>query len=193
MKDPIDVLEVRLASGDGHCLYVHASAIWLAFPGGGALPTKVYLTHEMETVFPPQQLSADTPAEDMTLALFRGMLMREIGTTLDVVADVAEIADAAGLTLLTARGPANPFTIGVSRFVITGVAPAFDTESGELQGSNVFLRRICMETNGRTLPVRETPEEVLAKLGWAADRAIGRRDSVLISRPNRIITPDQLQ
>ncbi len=188
MKDPIDVLEVRLASGDGHCLYVHPSAIWLAFPGGGTLPTKVYLSHEMETVFPPQQLQPETPAEDMTLALFRHMLMGEIGTVLDVVADVAEIADAADLTLLTARGPASPFTIGVSRHVVTGIAPAFDKDSGDLQGTNVFIRRICMETNGRTLPVRETPEEVLAKLGWAAERAIGRRDGVLMTRPSKIIT-----
>lgn len=183
----IKALEIRLATGEGHCLYVRPTQIWLAFPSG-ASTTKVYLKHQLEAPFPPQQLMPDTPEADLTLALFRGMLMREIGSVVDVTADVEEIAKAADLTILAARGPATPFTIAVDRHVIVSVSPAFDPQTNELAGSNVFVQKICMETNGRTLPVRETPAEVLTRIGWKAENAVGRQDGVAMTRPNRIIT-----
>lgn len=189
----MDLIEVRLGNDEQHFAYIRPISVWLALPHGKGA-TRLYLTYNMETVYPPQQLSQDTPDSDLLLALFRWRMTEEIGTVLTTPATFAEVMAACpDLVHFTARGGDDEFfPIGLRGDLIDAITPAYDKD-GQSAGGNITMRRVCIETDGRMLPVMETPDEILRRLGWQKPTVtIGRVDRI-ITDERRIITPGNRQ
>lgn len=190
----MDLIEVRLGTNEQHYAYIRPVSVWLAFPEGSGA-SKLYLTFNMETAFPPQQLREDTPGEDLLLGLFRWRMMDEIGAILITPAPIAEVLAACPhLVAFSARASKGtpPFPIGLRPDLINSITPAYEDDN-TLIGSHIALNRTCMETNGPIVPVVETPDAVLRTLGWARPEiTIGRVDRVLTGERN-IIVPGKLQ
>lgn len=189
----MDLIEVRLGNDEQHFAYIRPISVWLALPHGKG-GTRLYLTYTMETTFPPQQLREDTPDSDLLLALFRWRMMDEIGTVLTTPATFAELLGACpDLVHFTARvSETDYFPIALRSDLIDAISPAY-TKDGESAGANITMRRVCMETNGRVLPVMETPDEILRRLGWEKPTVtIGRVDRI-ITDERRIVTPGNKQ
>jgi hypothetical protein len=194
----MDLIEVRLGTDEQHFAYINPISIWLALPEGNGL-TKLYLTFNMETAFPPLQLREDTPDQDLLLALFRWRMTDDIGATLMTPATFGDVMIACEhLVTFTARagvdggGRVRTFPIGVRGDMVNAITPAYN-EAGESVGGHLVMKRVCMETDGRVLPVLETPDAILRALGWDKPTVtIGRTDRILTGA-QRVIVPGKLQ
>lgn len=188
----MDLIEVRLGTNEQHFTYIRPSSVWLAFPEGNGA-TKLYLTFNMETAFPPQALQEDTPDSDLLLGLFRWRLTDDIGSTLITPAGLGEVLAACpDLVMLTIRQDVSSFPIGLRRDMIDAITPAYN-KVGDIVGSHLVVRRVCMEANGRLLPLLETPDAVLRACGWEMPTVtLGRTDRVLTGEP-RLVVPGKFQ
>ena len=183
----MELVEVRLAGHASHFTLIRPSAAWLAIPVGNG-NTKLYLRYPIEPAFPPQRLQPDTPTDDLLLALFRWRFSDEIGSVLETTASTEACADAFNLVRFSAKGEkGESFPLALCASDVNGVTPAYDAND-LVVGSNIFMRYVCMETNGYLIPVREPVDEVLRRCGWEYPTvAIGRSD--VVATPRRIITP----
>jgi len=158
-------IKLHLTTSPGHFVLLKKLSAWFAWPEPRG--TRLYLRHLMEADIKPSMV----PQIDMdqrVLLLHRAHFLSQSGSAMEVTCKLIDACVAFNLTPLTIRDTSGDFEVGIARDVINAITPAFDKD-GALQGSNLFLRRIALEMDGPVLPVRESVETVMKRLGWKDD------------------------
>lgn len=165
----MNAVKVHLTSHPEHYMLLMPVAVWFAFPEPRG--TRLYLRHQLEADVQPSAVPT-LSNDDRLLMLHKIHLMQQTGSVVEVTADITEVCNAFGLLPFTGRDKSGGFELALAADVVQAISPAFDRD-GKTVGSNIYMRKFCLEADGPTLGLMEDPATVCGRLGWAIAQECG--------------------
>lgn len=183
------IAAIYMTTGEGHVVFVQADQAWSVFPrpNGGA---RIYLNILMDAPLKPSEINGKVTAEAGVNNLLREAAQRDVGSVIDANATVEEVAAAFGLVVMTMRVDPPGMKCGINPLDVLAIAPALDA-AGTPVGTNIFMRKLVLETDSRLVQVTEQLAEVRALLDWQGRVVqVGKPYVAPAANDAKLIVPD---
>jgi hypothetical protein len=156
------LLQLTIIRDDGNeaVLLIPASQIWLA--SAEKEGCFIWTRNPLEIDVNSRALAKATDSDELIERMYVQFTRMMIGSRVVTANNFDLVAKLCNLVTLSSRVGEGASAWAVAPDVVIAIAEAFD--NGKCVGSNVVLSRLVEAFDLPSLPVRETPAEVVAKL-----------------------------